>query len=128
MTATDFINVMIQELQQQDPLDPTDSSQLLTQMTQISTLQSNSDMQDTLESLTLQQSIGAGSNMIGRYATGLDSSGNSIEGIVTGASIENDKVYLSLESGDTLPMDNLTDIYAVYTDGTNSSDTSTTTE
>ena len=41
MTGADFLNLMIMQLQQQDPLNPTDSNQLLTQLSQISTLQSN---------------------------------------------------------------------------------------
>src|SRR6188508_966655 len=82
LSSGDFLNLMIQQLSQQDPMNPTDSNQLLTQMAQISTLQSNSDMQSSLASLTLQQSIGAGGNLIGKEIEGLDANGNDIKGTV----------------------------------------------
>ncbi len=64
LSGGEFLNLMINQLEHQDPLNPTDSNQLLNQMAQISTLQSNTDMQSSLASLTLQQSIGAGGNLI----------------------------------------------------------------
>src|ERR1051325_11855800 len=72
MSSGDFLKLMIQQLQQQDPLNPTDSNQLLTQMSQISTLQSNNEMQQSLQSLTLQQSIGSAGNLIGKMIQGID--------------------------------------------------------
>lgn len=108
MTASDFLNLMITQLQQQDPMNPSDSNQLLTQMSQISQLQSNTTMAENLKSLTLQQSIGAGGNLIGKTIKGLDEQGEAVMGIVTSVRVENRKVYLEMDSGKTLPMENLT--------------------
>jgi len=110
MTGADFLNLMIQQLQQQDPMNPTDSSQLLTQMSQISNLQSNAAMVSNLSSLTLQQSIGAGGNLIGKTVNGIDDNGNQLQGIVTSVKVENKKVRLELDSGHDLPMENVTQI------------------
>src|SRR5262245_56575649 len=110
MTSTDFLNLMMKQLQQQDPLNPTDSNQLLTQMSQISTLQSNTEMQQSLAGLTLQQSIGAGGNLIGKMIHGISESGDQVEGTVTSVKVLNKKVYLEMDSGNTLPMENVTDI------------------
>jgi flagellar basal-body rod modification protein FlgD len=112
MTGVDFLKLMIQQLQQQDPLNPTDSSQLLTQMSQISNLQSNSAMVSSLSSLTLQQSIGAGGNLIGKTISGIDDSGNQLQGVVTSVKVINKKVRLELDSGHDLPMENVTQIAA----------------
>lgn len=108
MDAGAFLNLMIKQLQQQDPLNPTDSNQLLTQISQISTLQSNTAMADNLKSLTLQQSIGAAGNLIGKTVQGLDEQGDEVTGTVTSVRVENRKVYLEMDSGTTLPMENLT--------------------
>jgi flagellar basal-body rod modification protein FlgD len=112
MNASDFLNLMITQLQQQDPMNPTDSNQLLTQMSQISTLQSNTQMASSLQSLTLQQSIGAAGNLIGKSITGLDDSGAKVNGIVTSVSVQNSSVYLTTDTGSTLPMKNLTGVSA----------------
>jgi len=123
MSSGDFLNLMIQQLQQQDPLNPTDSNQLLTQMSQISTLQSNTTMVSSLSGLTLQQSIGAGANLIGKSITGLDDSGNPQTGIVKSVKVVNKQVRLVLGDGTTeLPMGNLEQVNAA--NGTTSGSTS----
>ena len=112
MTGTDFLKLMIQQLQQQDPMNPTDSSALLTQMSQISNLQSNAAMVTSLSGLTLQQSIGAGGNLIGKTISGIDENGDPLQGVVTSIKVVNKKVRLELDSGHDLPMENVTQIAA----------------
>jgi len=115
LSGSDFLNLMIQQLSQQDPLNPTDSNQLLNQMAQISTLQSNSDMQSSLASLTLQQSIGAGGNLIGKKVEGINANGDPISGTVQKVKVSGKTVYLGLDSGIDLPMANVTTISPVST-------------
>jgi len=110
LSGSDFLNLMIQQLSQQDPLNPTDSNQLLNQMSQISNLQANTDMQASLKGLTLQQSIGAGGNLIGKTVTGLDANGNALQGVVTSVKVADQKVSLELDSGHDLPLGNVTAI------------------
>ena len=108
LSGDDFMRLMITQLQHQDPMSPTDSNQLLQQIAEISSLQSNQALQTTLTAMTLQQSIGAGGNLIGRLATGLDMSGEQVMGLVIGVRIENEKVLLALHSGDEIPLENVT--------------------
>ena len=110
LSSGDFLNLMIKQLQQQDPLNPTDSNQLLTQMSQISTLQSNQTMVDSLSGLTLQQSIGAGSNLIGKSIVGIDDNGTQQQGTVTSIKVVNKLVRLQLDNNTDLPMANVTQI------------------
>lgn len=106
----DFIKIMITQLQQQDPLDPAKSDQLLTQLSQIKSLESNEALAKNLNGLTLQQSIGAGANMIGKTIKGIDEGGDNIEGTVTSIRVEDKKVYLELDSGKKLPIENVVTI------------------
>jgi flagellar basal-body rod modification protein FlgD len=110
MSSTDFMKVMLTQLSHQDPLNPTDSNQLLTQMSQISQLQSNQDMQTNISSLTLQQSIGAAGNLVGKEVKGLTETGDAAVGAVTSVRVANKTVYLELDNGKTLPMQNVTAI------------------
>ena len=57
LTPTDFLNMMVTQLQNQDPLNPTTSSDLLAQMSQIGQLQSSTTLQSTLQNFGLQTSI-----------------------------------------------------------------------
>jgi flagellar basal-body rod modification protein FlgD len=118
MTGADFMKVMIAQLQHQDPLDPSKSDQLLTQMSQISQLQSNQAMQTNIEGLTLQQSIGAGGNLIGKTVVGLDETGAQVTGVVTSIKVENKQVSLELDSGKALPLSSVTQIAPTSTQST----------
>jgi flagellar basal-body rod modification protein FlgD len=118
MTGGDFMKVMIAQLQHQDPLDPSKSDQLLTQMSQISQLQSNQAMQTNIEGLTLQQSIGAGGSLIGKTVVGLDETGAQITGVVTSLKVENKQVSLELDTGKALPISSITQIAPTSTQST----------
>ena len=114
LSSADFMKLMITQLSNQDPLNPTDSNQMLGQISQISTLQSNTQMQQSLSTLTLQQSIGAGGNLVGKTITGVDTDGNNVTGVVNGVKVMNNDVYLAVtdSNGNTNPvaMENLTQI------------------
>jgi flagellar basal-body rod modification protein FlgD len=121
LSSGDFMNLMITQLQHQDPLSPTDSNQLLQQISEISTLQSNQSLQTSLAGLTLQQSIGAGGNLIGKLVNGLDANGQPVSGQVIGVKVQNQKVLLALDSNVDIPMENITAIApASIADGSNS--------
>jgi flagellar basal-body rod modification protein FlgD len=114
LTSSDFMQLMITQLSNQDPLNPTDSNEMLGQISQISTLQSNTQMTQSLASLTLQQSIGAGSNLVGKTITGASTAGPTVTGTVAGVQVNNGSVYLGIVDSagnqSTVPMSNVTQI------------------
>ena len=106
LTPTDFIQMMITQLQNQDPLDPTNSQDILSQMSEIGQLQSSDQLQTSLTGLVLQNQIGSSSSLIGKSVTGIDASNNQIQGTVTGVQVDqsSNTVSLTLDNGDTLPL------------------------
>jgi flagellar basal-body rod modification protein FlgD len=102
--------MMITQLQNQDPLQPTDSNALLQQMSAIGQMESSSDLATTLQSLTLQNQIGAGSSLIGKTVTGLDANSNTISGLVNSVQVTQAGVSLNLDNGQALALSNLTTI------------------
>src|SRR5689334_16777839 len=64
LQPTDFIKMMITQLQNQDPLQPSSSDQLLSQMSQIVQLQSSTQLQDSLKGLVLQNQTCATGSLI----------------------------------------------------------------
>ncbi len=110
LKGQDFINMMITQLEHQDPLQPTSSDQLLSQMSQIGQMQSSSQLQTTLSGLAQQNQIGAASALIGKTVQGVDSNQNSLSGIVTSVQVASTGVSLSLDNGHTLPLSGVTSI------------------
>ena len=110
LNSQDFINMMITQLEHQDPLQPTSSDQLLSQMSQIGQMQSSSQLQTTLSGLAQQNQIGAASALIGKTVQGTDSNQNSLSGIVTSVQVASTGVSLSLDNGHTRPLSGVTNI------------------
>lgn len=55
--SDEFLKLLVTELSNQDPTNPTDTSQLLSQLSQIRDIQSTDKLTETLESVVLGQSI-----------------------------------------------------------------------
>ena len=118
--------MMITQLENQDPLNPTSSSELLSQMSQIGQLQSSNTLQSSLQSFGLQTSIASASSMMGKMVQGLDSNSKPISGVVTSVQVANGNVALELDTGNALPLSAVTSISPAPT-GTTTASTSMTT-
>ena len=107
LEASDFINMMITQLQHQDPTEPTKSSDLLAQMSQIGSLQSSTDLQTSLKTMTLQNGISNAAAMIGKTVKGKDVDGSDLSGVVTSVQVKDNKLSLELDSGQSMSMDSV---------------------
>lgn len=115
MKTEDYIKLMVTELQNQDPLNPMDNSQMLQQVSQISAIQSNNSLSSTLTSMSLGESLAAASSMIGKGVIGKTEDGTAVQGIVDSASIKEGKAYLNVPNEDgsdllQLPLTNVSQI------------------
>src|SRR5262245_40861864 len=70
LKTEDFIKMMITQLQMQDPLEPAKNQELLAQMSQIGQLQSQTQLTTSLQSMVLQNNLGAAGNLIGKMVQG----------------------------------------------------------
>lgn len=86
-----FIQLMISELQNQDPLDPLDNSEMLQQITQIREIGSNDRLSQTLDAVLTGQNLTTASSLIGKKVNALADGGATVEGVVDRVSIEVDK-------------------------------------
>ena len=112
LKAQDFINMMVTQLQNQDPTKPADNAQLLSQMSQIGQLQANNTLTDSIKGLVLQNQIGSAGNLIGKTVQGVDDAQNTVKGIVNSVKVQSDGVVLELDNGKQLPLAGVTDIAA----------------
>jgi flagellar basal-body rod modification protein FlgD len=79
-----FLELMVAQLRYQDPMNPTDSSEFLSQSAQFTALQKMQDVADqTAMLLTAQLSFGA-SSLIGKTVHWMGDDGTELTGVVQG--------------------------------------------
>ena len=102
----DFLELIIAELQNQDPMNPTDTSDMLNQFNQIREIASNDKLTETLEGVLLGQKISTGSSLIGKLVEGMTEEGDKIIGQVDAVTVNDNEPSL-LVSGSYITMNNI---------------------
>lgn len=110
LKTEDFIKMMVTQLQNQDPMEPAKNEALLAQMSQISQLESSTQLQTSLKTLVLQNNISSAGAMIGKMVQGKDAVGQDLEGIVSSVRVEDGQLYLELDSGKKMSLSNVVSI------------------
>ncbi len=110
LKTEDFIKMMITQLQNQDPMEPAKNEALLAQMSQISQLESSTQLQTSLKTLVLQNNISSAGAMIGKMVQGKDAVGEDLEGIVTSVRVEDGQLHLELDSGKKMSLSDVVSI------------------
>jgi flagellar basal-body rod modification protein FlgD len=108
----DFLKLLITELQNQDPLNPTDNDKILEQISQIRSIESTSKLSDTLDAVRLGQSLASASTLIDRQIRALADDGSEVNGKVERVSV-NDGIPKLIVGGKTVTMSNLREILAL---------------
>ena len=129
LNADDFLTLMIKELKNQDPSKPTSTSEMLSQMTQMSTITTFEKLNTSFTSLLNLDFIGLSTSMLGKQVSYLNSDGETITGIVDSVKYEDSNVYLVVGE-DTISMTDITavdDAPETSTEETDSTSSDTTT-
>ncbi len=92
----DFLNLMIAELQNQDPLNPLDNADLIAQISQIREVGATEQLTQTLDSVLLGQNISSATNLIGADVVALNDEGQRVSGNVRVVSITDGQPRLDL--------------------------------
>lgn len=91
-----FLNLMIAELQNQDPLNPLENDQLLAQISQIREVGATDRLTQTLDSVLLGQNIASATNLIGAEVQALTDDGERVSGSVRRVTIDGGQPKLDL--------------------------------
>jgi flagellar basal-body rod modification protein FlgD len=91
LNSSDFLQLMITQLQQQDPLNPMDNNQLVQQISSIRDLSATTKLTSTLDSVLVGQNIATASGMIGKKIDALDDDGNTVQGTVDRVTVTTDQ-------------------------------------
>jgi len=87
----EFLKLMLTELQNQDPLNPTDNAALLQQVGELRGISSNDQLVTTLKGFSNTQELTTASSLIGKTVKGLDVAAKEVSGEVTSVSIKIDE-------------------------------------
>lgn len=97
-----FLQLLVTQMQYQDPLSPQDNQEFLAQMAQFTSLEQMQNMNKSMEMSTAN-------NMVGKIVTGTNSDGDAVLGVVEGMRIINGNAYVRVGEEDIL----LSDITAI---------------
>ncbi len=118
LSMSDFIRMMVAELENQDPMNPMSNTEMLAQISQMRSITSNEKLSATVEALAMGQSLATASSMIGKTITGVDTLGQTVTGVVDKVVIEDGSAKLYVGSS-VIRTQNVT---AIGTPGSSSSD------
>lgn len=111
MGTEDFLSLLIAELQNQDPTNPMSNKEMVEQIGQIQEIQSNTRLKETLEAVSLGQSMATASALIGKTVIGLpDGESEYYEGKVAYVTLQDGKLHVDDKTID------LTNVSAVLSD------------
>jgi len=96
LNADTFLELLLTEIQSQDPLEPMSNAEICQQLGQIWQLRSNMELASTLESVTLGQNLTAATSMIGRVILGLTDEGQEVAGYVDSVSVADGQAKLNI--------------------------------
>jgi len=116
LSTNDFLNMLVAELQNQDPTQPVDNTQILNQVSQIDQIQSNQSLSTTLNGMLVGQNVTAGAVLLNQTIQGTDAKGNAVSGVVSQVTTSDNAVQLQVGSS-TVPLANVTTIGGNSTSG-----------
>ena len=100
----DFLDLMIAELQNQDPLNPLENDELIAQISQIREVGATEQLTATLNAVLLGQNITSATNLIGADVVALNDFGQRVSGNVKVVTIADGKPLLDLAVESTATM------------------------
>jgi len=86
-----FLNLLLAELQNQDPLNPMDNSEMAQQISQIREIAATDKLSNTLDTVLTSQSLTTASGLIGKEVEVLSDKGEVVRGEVEKVTVKVDE-------------------------------------
>ena len=103
LTADDFMNLLVTQLQNQDPSSPMDSAAMVQQTTQLGMMQQMTALGSSSNTALNLQMQTAAADLIGKTVSYNDLAGKPLTGVVTGVSFSGATPTVSVNGG-TFPL------------------------
>lgn len=102
-----FLELLVTELQYQNPLDPMDGTEYVAQLAQFSTVEQLTTMNDNMSSFLQYQGLYEGSSLIGKI---VEINDGEVSGEVTKIAVEDGETYVYVDD-EKYSVDDITMIY-----------------
>jgi len=109
LNMDDFLQLMISELQNQDPLNPMDNTQMLQQVSQIREIAASESLSETLQAVLFGQNVTNATSLIGKQVKALNAEGEFITGGVEKVAIADGDIKVFV-SGQAIKLNNVSEI------------------
>jgi len=103
LDQTDFLQLLVAQLQYQDPMDPMDDRDFIAQMAQFSTL-------SQMQTLVRHQMTTLGAGLLGQDLAMETAEGDRIEGHIESIRWSDDELIVSTDDGSTVSMSEVTSV------------------
>ena len=108
-----FLQLLVAQMKYQDPLEPTDNTEYVSQLASFSSLEQMQNMNEAMSTMSVASELQRATNLVGQYAS-VDVKGNTITGKVDSVEYKDGTAYLSIE-GNSYPLSSLKEsIDSVY--------------
>ena len=94
LTSEDFLKLLVTQLQNQDPTEPVGNEELLNQLSQMRSLQSNLELGEAMKAITTNQNLSTAAGFIGKTVAGTDLEGAALTGVVDRAFLTDGVAYV----------------------------------
>jgi flagellar basal-body rod modification protein FlgD len=91
MGKDDFMQLLVAQLKNQDPMKPMDDKEFVTQLAQFSALEASQKMTETIEALSASEMIVQAATLIGKQATAKLPTGETVTGVISQVKIQDGK-------------------------------------
>ncbi|MEM1424909.1 MAG: flagellar hook capping FlgD N-terminal domain-containing protein, partial [Planctomycetota bacterium] len=85
--SNDFLQIILSELTNQDPLAPNDTQALLDQIGTIRSIESDLELTESLEQIASRTEISSAGSLVGTFVAGTTDNGQEVVGFVDSISI-----------------------------------------
>lgn len=96
-----FLQLLVTQLQNQDPTEPTDNAELMAQLASFSSVEQQVQTNERLDQLIRSNVLGDATNLIGKTIT---SSDGSQSGTVSAVLLAEDGIFAELADGSLMPV------------------------
>jgi flagellar basal-body rod modification protein FlgD len=107
--TSQFLQMMLTEMQNQDPLNPMQTSQIMDELGQMQQITASNKLTSTLDGMALGLSLNNATSLLGKNIDGIDDSGNPASGVVSKVSVSNSTAKLYVGS-QVVSLNNVQDV------------------
>lgn len=107
--SADFMKLLMTQLTHQNPLEPLNDAEMMSQFAQLNSLQELQTIKASVEQAAQNSRAHYSAGLIGKKVKAILDDGSVVEGVVNGVSPEKDRVNLQVGE-DTVPLNSLVEI------------------